>query len=190
MVTLTGRTDALMDAVYPVTFEAESTLVADSLAAKRYREITREGRAKEKTELLLFGQDKTAGEDKIAVEVFKNGRLRRTLSVPSETQDPLGAVFRFLRDSVNRKPLLVTDGRRVFEVRMIPRGREEVVTSSGRRSVQVCDAAVKVISGKPHVLEKASIRVWMPVKDPFTIWKASVALPYGVFSTQRADEKL
>jgi len=179
-----------MDAVYPVTFEAESTLGAESLAAKRYREKTREGRAKEKTELLIFGQDKIPGEDKIAVDVFKNGRLRRRLPVPSGTLDPLGALYRFLGDSGNRKLLLVTDGRRVFEVRMIRGRREEVAMPSGPRSVQVWDGAVKVISGKPHVLEKASIRVWTPADDPFTIWKASVALPYGVFWTQRVDEKL
>uniref|UniRef100_A0A832A283 DUF3108 domain-containing protein n=1 Tax=Desulfacinum infernum TaxID=35837 RepID=A0A832A283_9BACT len=190
VVTLTGRTEALMDAVYPVTFEAESLLAADSLAARRYREKTREGRAKDKTELLVFGQDKIAGEDKIAVDVFKNGRLRRTLPVPLGTLDPLGALYRFLGDSGNRNPFLVTDGRRVFEVHMMPGRREEVATPSGRRSVQVWDAAVKVISGKPHVLEKASIRVWTSADDPFTMWKAAVALPYGVFSTQKVDEEL
>lgn len=188
VVTLTGRTEALMDAFYPVTFDAESLLVADGLAAQRYREKTREGRGKEKTELLVFGDVKTAGQEgTITVDVFKNGRLRRTLHVPQGTLDPLGAVHRFLGASENQGPFFVTDGRRVFEVRTIPGRREELATPLGRRSVQLWNVAVTVVMGKPHVLERAAVQVWTLADNPSAIWKATVALPYGRFSTQMAD---
>lgn len=180
VVMLAGRTESLMDAVFPMEIDAESRLVAESLEALRYREKTREGRAKEKTELLIFG------ENKAGVEVFKNGRHRRTLPVPAGTVDPLGGVFRFLEVPERLSSLYITDGRRVFEVRMSPAGREDVATPSGNQTAMVWDVVVKVISGKPHVLEKSSARIWTAVDRPVVLLKATVALPYGVFSTRIA----
>lgn len=180
-VTLIGRTDALMDAVYPVKIDAESWLVADPPAPQRYREKTREGRAEEKTELLVFGADKAT------VDVFKNGRHRRTLHVPPGTMDPLGAVCRFLEGSEQPHRLHITDGTRVFEVRLIPARGEELSTPMGRQSARVWDVAVTVISGKRHVLERSSVRVWTAAGDPSVLLKAVVTLPYGVFSTQIAE---
>ncbi len=180
-VTLAGRTEALLNAVYPLKINAESRLLAESLAALRYEEKTREGRAKEKTELLVFGGAKGT------VDVFKNGRHRRTLNVPAGTVDPLGGVYRFLETAQRQRPLHITDGRRVFEVLLSPARHEEVSTPTGARSAQVWDVAMKVVSGKPHVLEKSSARVWTLEDQPSVLLKAVVTLPYGVFSTQIAD---
>ncbi len=181
LVMLAGRTESLMDAVYPMKIDAESRLLAESLGALRYWEETRAGRAKPNTELLIFGE-KNAG-----VEVFKNGRHRRTMPVPAGTVDPLGGVYRFLGAAQRPSSLSITDGKRVFEVRMIPAGREDVATPAGNQTAEFWDVKVKVVSGKPHVLEKSSARIWTAVDHPTVLLKATVALPYGVISTQIAE---
>lgn len=181
LVTLAGRTEALMDALYPLNIRAESRLLVENLAAVRYEEKTREGRAAEKTELMVFGGAKGT------VDVFKNGRHRRTLNVPAGTVDPLGGVYRFLETKERQRPLHITDGRRVFEVRLSPARHEEISTPTGTQSAQVWDVAMKVVSGRPHVLEKSSARVWTLTGRPSVLLKAVVTLPYGVFSTQIAE---
>ncbi len=72
-------------------------------------------------------------------------------------------------------------------MRTIPGRREELATPLGRRSVQLWNVAVTVVMGKPHVLERAAVQVWTLADNPSAIWKATVALPYGRFSTQMAD---
>jgi len=179
LVQLEGETHAFLSSVYPMKIKAESRVLADGTASVEYREKIREGRKKEKTELLLFDRD----PDK--VEVFKNGKFRRTLHVLPETMDPLGGLYRFL-GNFQRAPasclIRVTDGRRVFEVQMKPLEREEIRTPLGTRPAQVWRAEVRVVSGKPHVLEKSPMHVWMSEGTSAVLLKAEATLPYGDFS--------
>lgn len=180
LVLLKGETDVIFKAVYPMKIVAESRLLSEGAVPLQYQEKTQEGRKKEKTERLLFA---TNGD---TVDVFKNGKFRRTLLVSPGTMDPLGGLYRFL-GAATRGPashlMRITDGTRVFEVRMIPAERQTMETPLGTKAAQEWRATIQVISGKPHPLEKSTLRVWTLEDTPAILLKAHVKLPYGEFST-------
>ncbi|MGQ9669242.1 MAG: DUF3108 domain-containing protein [Desulfosoma sp.] len=181
LMQLQGETLAVLNTVYPIKISADSRLRADGAHPLQYKEETREGTKKKKTELLIFASDQNT------VSVFKNGKLRRILQAPLGTVDPLGAVYRFLsasEDAFRASAMLVTDGKRVFEVRMTSVGREPVRTPWGKRDAEMWQASVRVLAGKPHALEQSSLHAWTLYGNPAVLVKATVRLPYGEFSIQ------
>lgn len=176
----------MLNTVYPLKLNADSRLRADGAHPLQYQEKTQEGPKKNKTEQLIFAPEQNA------VNVFKNGRLRRTLEVPQGTVDPLGAVYRFLSassDAVRTHAMTVTDGKRVFEVRVTPAGKEPVQTPWGTRTAELWQASLRVIAGKPHALEQSTLHAWTLQGRPAILVKATVRLPYGEFSTQIQESK-
>lgn len=187
LVHLKGETHAVLDALYRLRITAKSRLLADGAVPLEYQENTREGRKNTKTTTFVFAPEQNI------VNVFKNGRLRRTLQVPAGTMDPLGGAYRFLYHfRENGKPnfLRVTDGRRIFEISFTFKGNEAVKTPWGNHDTEVWQASVRVLTGKPHALEKSSIRLWTLTGSPSIVVKMTVALPYGEFSTQLAEPVL
>lgn len=177
----------MLNTMYPIKISADSRLFADGTHPLQYQKKTREGPKKKKTQQLIFAPDHNT------VHVFKNGTLRRTLQVPPGTVDPLGAVFRFLsaaEDASRANAMLVTDGKRVFEVRMTSLGQDPVRTPWGKGDAEVWRGSVRVLTGKPHALEQSSLQVWTLHGSPTVLVKATVRLPYGEFSVQIQESEV
>ena len=128
-----ARSNAFVDTFYRVRNRIETLLDLRRDCSLGYKKIQHEGHHNRNVDL-LFDQDRGRAT------LVKNGEVKGTLRLPGPVHDPLSAIFylRTVRDWSKEPELDVTDGKRIYHVRIRILGRETLRTPMGRvRTVKV-----------------------------------------------------
>lgn len=125
-IVTTARSNAFVDKFYKVRNRIETFLDLNNFRSLGYKKIQHEGRHNRDVNLFF-------DHDKKRVTVMKNGKYKRTISVPNLTHDPLSAIYylRTVQDWESEPVLNITDGKKNFQVRIRVLGKESVETPLG-----------------------------------------------------------
>jgi hypothetical protein len=153
---LSAMTHPYIDSIYPVRLFIKSTF-KENLKALRYFKDTKEGFGKKKKEEIIFSEkDGTAS-------YFKNGRLKRTFSVPSQILDPLSSLFACREyDVVSRSlKMKITDGKKIVDGDVAFLRREEISTPAGTFRAMALQPNFKGLGGIFKDDPTARITLWI-----------------------------
>jgi hypothetical protein len=126
-IVTTARSNAFIDTFYKVRNRIETFLDLKRNTSAGYKKIQREGTHKRDVSLVF-------DHDQSEATLIRNGKVRRTIAVPSNIHDPLSAIY-YLRTikSFDEGPVVlnVTDGKRTYQVAIRIHGRETIETPMG-----------------------------------------------------------
>lgn len=157
-IELNARTLPVMDVIYPVRTHVESEMLASSSLPSRYFKRSKEGWGEEKTSEVLFDRDRGVAQ------VYKNGRLIRTLAVPADTYDPISCLYFYRKiPKSEEKPvqLTLTDGKRISTGVATVLRRETIETPAGSFKTLVVEPKMEGLTGVFQKSPRSRIIVWL-----------------------------
>jgi hypothetical protein len=172
-----GRPTGLLARLYSAYYKADTLLDVYTLLPQRGSVYSDEG-GRHRMQATRFEQAKGKG----TYEVTTATVVRKDLSVPSDTQDPLSALF-FLRTLSLREGVKmsvpVVDSGTVYRVQIVIAGRETVQTSVGTRQAWKLTPLVFDLDGKPV---DEQLAVWISDDAQRLPLRIDASLPVGRFS--------
>jgi hypothetical protein len=144
--------------IYPLDSRLESEVRIPGIQPLRYRKSGREGWGKEHEREVVY--DIAAGTSLY----YRDDKLRTTLKIPPDTQDPLSCFF-FYRTSpvADDQPvdLHVDDGKRLVEGTVSIVGREKITVPAGTFSTVIVEPKLEGIGGIFAKSPGARLLLWL-----------------------------
>lgn len=153
-----ARTAAVVDAIYPVRDQIDSTVTLPGGTVARYFKTSKEGWGKSRRVEVLF--DPAAGTSRY----FKDGEFSRLLLVPPGVQDPLSSFYAYRTREIpldEDVALDITDGKKLVVGVTSVLGREVVETPAGRFSTVRIEPKIEGIGGIFKKSPGARVFIWL-----------------------------
>lgn len=180
---VTARSTAIIDLVYPVRIIAESTVDCSTGRTMRYYKRAKEGFRRMREREVLFDWEKNEAQ------TVENGKIKRRLTVPEGTQDPISIYFAWRAGALGNSPrATITDGKRSITATVSIEGMEEVKVPAGRYMAQHLIPHLKGLAGVFKKSPDAKIEVWTREDDNVLLMLKS-KVKVGHFSAKLTREK-
>ncbi len=175
------KTLPVVNLLYPMNTKIDSHVDVDGFRPTYYHKWGRDGWDKTKDRKIRY-----EGEP-LQSFYFKDDKLRRTLDVPANIQDPLSALYLFrtseMVDGEDFK-LDINDGRKNLEGAAILLGREEVTVPAGTFKTMLVEAKIKQLGGVFKDSPGARLLFWVTDDEWRTPVKIESEVAVGRFTIE------